>query len=164
MRVMNLARYAVTLRQGMVLGEQEPVEVVKKRPSEARSLEIDAENGLTVYVQSLLEGVNPSVPLEARQRLTKLLVEYAPVFLQGDGDLGLANAVKHRIDTGPHRPLLDAVDGQVDKMVAHGLVDPACSEWASNVVMVRKWDGTLRFCVNYRQLNENPHGLLPLPV
>ena len=38
-------------------------------------------------------------------------------------------------------------------MMAHVLVEPACSEWASNVVMVRKRDGTLRFCVDYWQLN-----------
>ena len=52
-------------------------------------------------MQTLLAGVDPSVPLEARQRLTELLVEYAQVFSQGDGDLGRANAVKHRMDTGP---------------------------------------------------------------
>ena len=41
-RVMNLARYPVTLRQGMVLGKLEPVEIVKKRPSEATGPEVDA--------------------------------------------------------------------------------------------------------------------------
>ena len=96
MRVTKLARYPVTLRQGMVLGELAPVEVVKNRPGEAMGPEIDVESCLPVYVQTLLEGVDPSVPLEARQRLTELLVEYAPVFSQGDGDLGRANAVKHR--------------------------------------------------------------------
>ena len=98
---MNLARYPVTLRQGMVLGELEPVEVVEKEPGEAVGPEINVESGIPVYVQTLLEGVDQSVPLEVRQRLTELLVEYAPVFSQDDGDLGRANAVKHRIDTGP---------------------------------------------------------------
>ena len=37
-------------------------------------------------------------------------------------------------------------------MMAHGLEEPACSGWASNAVKVRKEDGTLRFCVDYRQL------------
>ena len=74
---MNLARYPVTLRQGMVLGELEPVEVVEKEPDEAAGPEIDVESGLPVYVQTLLVKVDPSVPLEARQRLTELFVEYA---------------------------------------------------------------------------------------
>ena len=48
-------------------------------------------------------------------------------------------------------------------MMAYRLVEPACSEWASNVVMVRKGDGTLRFGVDYRQLNErNRKDLYPL--
>ena len=130
-RVMNLSRYPVTLRQGMVLGELELVEVVKNRPGEATGTEIDVESGLPVYVQTLLEGVDPSVPLEARQRLTELLVEYGPVFSQGYGDLKRANAVKHRIDTGPHRPLrqaprrqqnayLDIIDGELEEIMAHG--------------------------------------------
>ena len=110
--------------------------MVKNRPSEARGPEIDAESSLPVYVQALLEGVDPSVSLEAWQKLTELVVEYAPIFSQGDGVLGRANAVKHRIDTGPHKPLrqalrrqpnafLDVTDGQVDEMMAYGLVEPA---------------------------------------
>ena len=39
-------------------------------------------------------------------------------------------------------------------MIEHRLVKLACSEWTSNVVMVRKGEETLRFCVDYRQLNE----------
>ena len=85
MHVTKLARYPVTLRQGMVLGELEPVEVVKNRPGEAMCPEIDVESGLPVYVQTLLQRVDPSVPLEARQRLTELLVKYAPVFSHGEG-------------------------------------------------------------------------------
>ena len=130
---MNLARYSVTLRQGMVLEELEPVELVKNRPGESTGPEIDVESGFPVYAQTLLEGVDPSVALEARQMLTELLVEYATVFSHGDGDLERANAVKHRIDTVPHRPLrqalrrqpnafLDVINGQVDEMMGHGLV------------------------------------------
>ena len=53
MRVMNLVRYPVTLRQRMVLGELEPVEVVKYRFGEAMDPEIDVESGLPVYMQTL---------------------------------------------------------------------------------------------------------------
>ena len=138
MRVMNLASYPVTLQRGTVLGSWEPVEVVESGPGTASGPEVDVGAGLPDCVQTLLKEVNPSVPLEGQQRLTRLLVEYSPVFSQSEGDLGRANAVRHRIDTGPHRPFrqalrrqpnvyLDVIDGQVDEMIERRLVEPACS-------------------------------------
>jgi len=48
---------------------------------------------------------------------------------------------------------LDVIDKQVDEIKAHGIIEPAASPWASNVVLVRKKDNSLRFCIDYRQLN-----------
>ena len=70
----------------------------------------------------------------------------------------------HRIDTGTHRPIrqalrrhpfkyLDIIDKQVQEMKAHSITEPAASPWASNVVLVRKKDNSLRFCIDYRKLN-----------
>ena len=50
--------------------------------------------------------------------------------------------------------MVEAIDAQVDVMLKADLIEPAPSEWASNVVMMRISDGRLHFCVDYRQLNE----------
>ena len=38
-------------------------------------------------------------------------------------------------------------------MLNHNIIEPAASPWASNVLLVRKSNDQLRFCVDYRSLN-----------
>ena len=48
---------------------------------------------------------------------------------------------------------MDVIDEHVNEMLRHGVVEAAASPWASNVVLVSKKDGSLRFCVDYRAVN-----------
>jgi len=43
------------------------------------------------------------------------------------------------------------IDAYVDEMCKAGIIEPSSSPWASNLVVVKKKDGT--YCVDYRKLN-----------
>jgi len=96
--------------------------------------------------------------------LRSLIRKHEAIFSKHEYDIGRSPLVEYQIDTGDYRPLrqplrrhpfqhLEAIDNQVEEMHWHGIIEPAASPWASNVVLVRKKDGSLRFCVDYRQLN-----------
>ena len=46
------------------------------------------------------------------------------------------------------------MDKNLKSMIDHGVVQLSSSPWASPVVLVKKKDGSTRFCVDYRRLNE----------
>ncbi|GFO02424.1 enzymatic polyprotein [Plakobranchus ocellatus] len=49
-------------------------------------------------------------------------------------------------------------------MLEAGVVQPSVSEWASLPVLVRKRDGSVRWCVDYRALNKiTRKDVFPLP-
>jgi hypothetical protein len=48
----------------------------------------------------------------------------------------------------------EQVNAQVDEWMREGIVQSSLSEYASPVVLARKKDGSIRVCVDYRQLNK----------
>ena len=60
--------------------------------------------------------------------------------------------------------LKDTVKTEVNRMLEHDVIRPSTSPWSSPIVMVRKNDGSWRFCVDCRKLNSVTHrDAYPLP-
>ena len=81
------------------------------------------------------------------------------------GDLGCTNIVQHQIHTGDQPAIKQRVRRYsaarreeerqlVEDMLAIGIIQESNSAWSSPTVLVKKKDGTTRFCIDYRQLNQ----------
>ncbi|GBM21042.1 Retrovirus-related Pol polyprotein from transposon 297 [Araneus ventricosus] len=72
---------------------------------------------------------------------------------------------QHRINTDDHPPIKqyprrlplarkEEADNLVKEMVHNGIIEESSGPWTSPIVLVKKKDGSTRFCVDYRKLNE----------
>ena len=114
-----------------------------------------------------------NVPEGFRPQVLSLLEKHRAIW---SGHLGSIKATEHRIEFKPgSKPvrlnlygmgprIRERIKAQVDRMLNLAVIEPSQSEWASPVVLIQKPDGSPRFCIGYRQLNERTvRDSCPLP-
>ncbi len=105
---------------------------------------------------------------DQQERVRQLLRENAGVFAKDDWDTGCIQDLKmdiHLKDNVPvrktynaiPRPLYQEVKTHIQTLLSQGWIQKSTSSYSSPVVCVRKKDGSLRLCVDYRLLNEKTH-------
>ena len=113
----------------------------------------------------LVEEHGDELSEDEREQFFMLLTEYADVFAFSESDLGRTSKLKHQIHTGNAPPVRQAVrcvppqrrqqvHELLNRMLKDDIIQPSSSPWAVPVVLVKKKNGSLRFCVDYRRLNE----------
>ena len=117
------------------------------------------------HLVELLERSCKYLEPEQQRKLGSLLREFQHSFAASSNDLGKTNLVEHKINTGNARPIKQPprrlpmhkraeADKHVEQMLKDGIIEPSSSAWVSPIVLVRKKDGSTRFCVDYRKLND----------
>ena len=116
--------------------------------------------------QKLLDTVKKSDLLDGQQatEFKMFLMSHHDVFSLEEGERGETSLTEMTIDTGDSLPqrvpahrmplaVRREVAKQLRDMQRAGVIQPSTSPWSCPVVMVKKKDGTQRFCVDYRALN-----------
>ena len=124
----------------------------------------------------MLETNSESKPVAIPQEIQSVLDEFTSVF--GDPHtLPPTRVYDHAITLKPGATLVNArpyrysplhkdeIDRQVAEMLDAGVIVHSMSPFVSPVLLVLKKDGSWRFCIDYRRLNElTIRNTFPMPV
>lgn len=112
---------------------------------------------------SIIEDEDHSIKLSTSERgqlndLVKNMLSSAP------GYIGTTSVLSHSIDTGNSPPIVQRpyyvspyvqkeINGEIDRMISLGVIEPSSSPWCNPVVAVKKKNKKVRLCLDSRKLN-----------
>lgn len=174
MSIINMSDTPVRLQRNTLVGTVHTVQSVQKLET-STSHEYCNTKRLPEHLRPLVDNASEKLSQQQRKQLEHLLISYQDVFVGPDGKLGRTDLVKHEIDTGDSKPIKlpprrtsyaqkQIIEQELDKMLAQDIIEPSNSPYAAPVLLVTKKDGSVRFCVDYRQLNSvTKKDAYPLP-
>ena len=126
-------------------------------------------------MQCLIDDLPTDLTAEQREQAIQFIFGNAGVFSKSKFEIGRTHFVKLSIETADNKPVRQAlcrhpvaylplIDEYVPQMQNNGIVEPRIgSEWVS-ILFVKKKDGALIYCIDYRGLNAvTPKANYPLP-
>ena len=184
MMIENRRDEALILSKGKSIGRIDSIdkfeELPEKEIAESKSAKygsVDAvepdteptayEQGRVARLMAMIKWPESDVLSEEdRMKVKQLVAENHDLFSLSDDELRQTDSVMHTVDTGKTPPikqrqrpvpfgLREQVEEIVDDLLRRRLITPSSSPWSSPIVLVRKKDGRLRFCIDFRLLNKH---------
>lgn len=174
----NYTRHDITLPRRTVIGSIQPISMLPQTDAQVNDCKADVNTiGMdskanfgdddTVSAMALW---NPPVDLshldeEQKEMVRQMLYEESAAFARDEDDIGCIPSLQMEINLKDDipvqrtyasipKPLYKEVKDYIQDLLARGWIVKSKSSYSSPVVCVRKKDGTLRLCIDYRQLNQ----------
>ena len=191
--LVNDTNSQVTLKEKTYIGTAEAIDSVSSQEEDGsleefmvRSVKVmnssteedmlDIVNTIPAHLRDLYSRSVENVTQAQKKLIANTLIEFEDVFSKTDTDIGCFDLINHSIDTGDARPIKQRMRRtplgfeqeewkHLTSMLNCGVIQPSMSEWASPPVLVRKKDGGVRWCIDYRALNNvTKKDVFPLPL
>ena len=171
--VANFQDHPVTLRQGQTFGRVEWASAGPGVNTIASAAPVPAGKGADQWPEAKRrEWLVREFRLKEKpclreadnlERAVQLLLKYW-TFFSHDGSYGKTHLLKHRIITDEVHPIKcktrpvtpayrEDLRRQLDHLLEQDVIEPADSPWSANLVPVKKKNGSIRWCVDWRRLN-----------
>lgn len=148
----------------------------KENKSIEQHINTISENAeLPEHLKSMLDKASTELKNEDKINFFLLFSEYTDICVGPDGTLGRTDKGKHYINTIDSKPVKvaprriaikqrEVIEQELKTMLDNEIIEPSNSSWAAPVCLVKKRDGSVRFCVDFRNQNEKTvKDAYPLP-
>ena len=135
--------------------------------SSLTTIEVDEKEMSKWTMKNIKEQINiehPEINNNDRNRVFEMLMLANKALSIGDSDIGKADVQPHHIELTSNTPIWqrprnfpdpvnNEIEAQCQELLANDIIEYSNSNYSSPVVPVRKPDGSLRLCIDYRKVN-----------
>ena len=165
-RICNISARFITIKPKSQLCDLHEVNVIENVSpfSTSFSQKADTDKSMPASGEVKLELTPDNLTPQQHEKAFNMLNNWKHIFSKGPTDLGCTNLVEHEINLNDPTPfkdpyrrippaLFEEVRQHLKEMLDAEAIRESQSPYSSKVVLVRKKDNSLRFCIDFRKLN-----------